>query len=328
VSEQDNLARSPLEPGTYEAWFLTFTDPGSGAGYWIRSTLLNKRNEGLSSGVWFARFDPADPIGTFGVHRSFREAKVTEDGFEVAIGDSVMRSGHASGSVDGGGHRARWDLQYATGQPTYRLLPDLMYRGMFASSKPFVPNPHTRFSGTISVDGETVEIAEVPGEQGHVYGPRHAERWAWGACSDFIDEDAVLQVLSAQGHRGPFTTPFLTTVGLRWQDRWIRLWNVGRRRPFGLGMWRLDVGNRRFRMTGWVEAPAWAMLRARYEDPDGNPLYCHNSEIASSRVALFERRAGGFDEVAVLQSRGTTHAEWAGRTPAAAVEREFVEVGP
>jgi hypothetical protein len=68
------------------------------------------------------------------------------------------------------------------------------------------------------------------------------------------------------------------------------------------------------------------LIRARYEDPDGRARYCHNSEVASSRLALFERRAGGFEEVALLESRGTTHAEWAGLTPASAVEREFVEV--
>ena len=45
------------------------------------------------------------------------------------------------------------------------------------------------------------------------------------------------------------------------------------------------------------------------------------------RLALFERRRGGFEEVALLESRGTTHAEWAGTTPASAVTREFAEVG-
>ena len=67
------------------------------------------------------------------------------------------------------------------------------------------------------------------------------------------------------------------------------------------------------------------MIRARYEDPTGTERWCHNSEIASSRLALFERRAGGFDEIALLESRGTTHAEWAGRTPAPQVERAFLE---
>jgi hypothetical protein len=44
--------------------------------------------------------------------------------------------------------------------------------------------------------------------------------------------------------------------------------------------------------------------------------------MASCRLALFERRAGGYDELALLESRGLAQAEWAGRTPAAAVERE------
>jgi hypothetical protein len=69
------------------------------------------------------------------------------------------------------------------------------------------------------------------------------------------------------------------------------------------------------------------MIRARYEDPDGDARYCHNSEVASCRLVLFERRAGGFDELAVLESNGTTHAEWSGRTPARSVTTEHVEVG-
>lgn len=68
-----------------------------------------------------------------------------------------------------------------------------------------------------------------------------------------------------------------------------------------------------------------SLLRARYEDPDGTDRYCHNSEIASCRLRLFERQAGD-RPVAELESIGTTHAEWAGRTPAEAVEREFTHV--
>ena len=101
---------------------------------------------------------------------------------------------------------------------------------------------------------------------------------------------------------------------------------MSRQRDFGLGSWRVRVESRRYRLTGRIEAPARAMIRARYQDPNDTPRYCHNSEIASSRLALFERRAGGFEEVALLESQGTTHAEWAGRTPAPQVEREFAEV--
>src|SRR5436190_22285534 len=39
VTEADNLPAWTGRRGTYEVWFLTVTDPATGAGYWIRSTL-------------------------------------------------------------------------------------------------------------------------------------------------------------------------------------------------------------------------------------------------------------------------------------------------
>ena len=258
---------------------------------------------------------------------------VSHDAFHVEIGrpsgpqHALMRSGHASGILEGGGHSASWSLNYETGSPTYRLLPGGLYRGALAPTRPYSPNVDTVLSGSIAIDGATVVVDGVPGQQGHVAGSRQPERWAWAHCSDFLDEEAVLHAITAQGRRGPFTTPYLTFVGVLWQGRWVRLSKVSRRRDFGLGNWRVSLENRRYRLTGRVEAPPRALLRARYDDPDGRPRFCHNSEISSCRLALFERRAGGFEEVALLESRGTTHAEWAGRTAATRVEHAFVEIG-
>jgi len=181
-------------------------------------------------------------------------------------------------------------------------------------------------TGIVASDGEVENIEAAPGQQGHLWGRRHAERWAWAHCGDFLDEETVVQAITAQARRGAFNTPYLTAIGVRWDGQWIRFTKMGRARDFGLGTWRIDMESRRYRLTGRIEAPARALLRARYEDPDGRPRYCHNSEIASARLALFERKAGGFEEVALLESRGTTHAEWAGHTPAAAVERSVIEV--
>ena len=271
-----------------------------------------------------------DQSRTFGLHRGYdsdvRADAAGDEGFEVAIGQSLVRPGIAEGELDGDGHEVTWSLHWPTGDPTYRLLPDWMYRGSVAPTYPLSPNPATRVSGTISVDGERFDLRGAHAQQGHLAGRRHAERWAWAHCSDFDDEEAVVQALTAQGRRGPVLTPFVTSIGVRWDGRWIRLTKFGKRRTFGLGSWRIDVGDRRYRLTGRIEAPARDLLRARYRDPDGLARYCHNSEIASCRLALFERRAGGFEEVALLESRGTTHAEWAGRTPAAAVGREHVDV--
>jgi hypothetical protein len=329
VSEQENRPAWTGHPGGYEVWFLTASDPGGGAGYWIRSTLHAPARGAPYGMVWFARFDRAEPNNTFGLHRRFDmdAVKIAPAGFDVQIGDSSFRSGQLQGSIEGEGHRVRWDLQFITGGDTYRLLPDLMYRGTLAPTKPFSPNVHTDVTGIIEVDGQAHELRGATAQQGHLFGTRHAERWAWAHCGTFDDEDAVVHALTAQGRRGPLTTPFVTSVGVRWQGRWIRLRKISRRRDFGLGTWRIDVNNRRYRLTGRVEVTPVDLIRARYEDPTGAPRYCHNSEIASSRFTLFERKAGGFEEMALLQSRGTTHAEWAGLTPARAVPHEHVEVG-
>jgi hypothetical protein len=322
VGERDNVPQ--LSGAGYEVWFLTFTDPASGQGFWIRSVMYGPGGGGSS--VWFARFDPSDPDRTFGIHRRTSAGHAAEGAFDVRLDGTVMASGAAEGSVEGGGHAASWSLTWPTGAETYRALPGWMYMGGIAPTKPYSPNVDTRVSGVVTMDDSRLEIRDAPAQQGHLVGTRHAERWAWAHCGDFEGQRGVVHLLTAQGRRGPVLTPFLSSAGILWDGRWIRLFKVGRRRDFGLGSWRVDVGDRRYRLTGRIEAPARDLLRARYEDPDGSPRFCHNSEVASSRLALFERTAGAFEEVALFESRGTTHAEWGGRTPAAAVQREHVDV--
>jgi hypothetical protein len=319
VTERDNLPGATAKG--YEVWFLTLTDPRSGQGFWVRSTI----GAGGPT-VWFARFDPSDPNRTFGIHRTIATSEVARDRFDVRIGDAMMASGMAEGRIEGAGHDASWSLTWPTGAETYRLLPGWMYRGSAAPTKPYSPNVDTRVAGTITVDGERLDLADAPAQQGHLVGKRHAERWAWAHCGDFEGDRGVVQALTAQSKRGPALTPFVTSVGVLWDGRWIRLTKLGRRREFDLGMWRIDVGDRRYRLTGRVEAPARDMIRARYEDPDGTVRWCHNSEVASCRLALFERVAGAYEQIAKFESRGTTHAEWAGRTPAAAVQHEHLAV--
>lgn len=326
MTEADNLPAWTGRPGAYEVWFLTMNDARAATGYWIRSTLLAPVSGPVTGGVWFARFDRSDPSRTFGVHQVTRDVSV-RDAFDVRVGDASMSSGAACGSLAGGGHRVSWDLRFGTGEETFRVLPPPLYRGSIAPTRPYAPNVDTRVGGVIEVDGDSRELEDVRAQQGHLVGTRHAERWAWAHCGDFVDEDAVVHALTATTRRGPLATPYTTFVGVRWREEWLRLSKVSRRPYFGLGTWRLDVRSRRFRLSGRVEAPARAMLRARYEDPDGTQRFCHNTEVASSRLVLFERRARGFEEVAVLESNGTTHAEWAGRAPARAVERAFVDIG-
>jgi hypothetical protein len=316
MAEADNLPAWTGRRGHYEVWFLTLSD--GAVGYWIRSTLLAQDEGPAECRLWFARFDRQDPGRTFALNRPFPldDSDLERSGFEVRFGGSSMRSGNVRGAISGDGHEVAWALDWTTGGETYRLLPDRLYRAGLAPTKPFSPNVDTAFSGRITIDGEVVPVEAMPGQQGHLYGTKHAERWAWAHCGRFQESDAVLQAITAQGRRGPLTTPFTTFVGLRRGGEWIRFSGLARKRPFWLGGWRIDLSNKRYRLTGRVAGDPALMVQARYVDPDGTPRFCHNTEVASSRFVLFERRGGGFEEAAELTSEGTTHAEWAGRTPA------------
>jgi hypothetical protein len=321
VSERDNLPRWDGRRGRYEVWFLTLSQ--ADAGYWIRYTVRAPIVGPPEPRLWFARFDRAGPESTFGVNASAPGIRLGREGFEVAMDRAVLRPGVASGSVEGGGHSAGWDLTFETGGPTYRLMPDALYRGGLTPTMPWSPNPSTRFRGVIEWDGRVVELDGIRGQQGHVFGSRHGERWAWASA---VGEDgAAFQALSAQGRRGPFLTPFLTAAGVLVGGEWVRLHAISRRRSWGLGWWRIALRSRRYRLEASVRADPETMLRARYEDPDDTPRWCHHTELASARVVLWERRAGGWAEVTELEADGTAHAEWAGRTPAGAVPGE-VEV--
>jgi hypothetical protein len=314
--------------GRYEAWFLTLSSPDGRSGYWIRYTLRSPVAGPREPRLWFARFSRDDPVATFGInagadHDAFR----SEPGaFEIRIAEALLRSGRAVGEVAGAGHEARWDLEFDTGQPTFRLLPEALYGNPVVPTRPFTPNPDLRYRGTIEVDGRVMSVDGFPGQQGHVEGSRHGERWAWAFCNGFDLGGVVFQALSAQGRRGPLTTPHLSFAGLRWEGRWIRLRGVARRKSWSLGRWRIRLAGRRHRLEGEVWADPRDLVQARYLDPDDTPRWCHNSEVSSCRLVLWERGAGGWHQRAELASDGTTHAEWAGRTPAPGVETVHVEV--
>jgi hypothetical protein len=120
--------------------------------------------------------------------------------------------------------------------------------------------------------------------------------------------------------------PMLTFGGVRIDGRWVSLRGAGRSRTWSLAYWPLRLRSRSYRLEGEVIAEREGLLQTRYVDPDDRPRWCHNTEVASSRFLLWERRAGAWQELAELVSDGTTHAEWAGATPAPGSFARHVDV--
>ena len=326
MAERDNRPFWTGRPGQYEPWFLTVSD--GRIGYWIRYTLHAPTGAPSEARLWFARFDRAEPDRTFALNRGFPidQAAVRADPFGVRIAGSTLASGHARGSIEGRGHHVTWDIRWDTGGATHRLLPAGLHR--LAPTRPYCPNPDARFTGAVVVNGEQHDLEGASGQQGHQFGTRHADRWVWAHCNGFEGTDAVLHALVAQGRRGPVTTPFTSFVSLRWRGRWLRFAKASPVAELGLGRWPIDVGDRRWRLSGSVHADPRLIVQARYLDPDGSERFAHNSEVASTELILFERRRASYEEVAVLRSEGTTAAEWAGRTPAPGEFQQHIAADP
>ncbi len=107
MSTEEFNRRHWREAGTYEVWYLTWNDPATDQGFWLRY-LSEAPVEGPARGeLWFARFDPKDPRRTFGIHKQFAPPTDSAAPFALAIGDAKLGHDHAVGEFAGGDHHVR-----------------------------------------------------------------------------------------------------------------------------------------------------------------------------------------------------------------------------
>lgn len=309
MSEADNARRDPKNG--YEVWYLTWNDPDTGEGYWLRYVIELGHAE-----LWFARFDPRDPRKTFGVHKTLPLLP------PLQIGDAVLAHDHARGSLTGAGHDVTWDLRWAPSADTLRQLPDVMYaRGGLGETTVLSPNPRVPLSGLLTVDGEQRRFEHVPAGQTHLWGRKHAFSWMWGRCAQFAGSDAVLEVLCTRLQRRGILLPPLTIATLWENGRKHRL-NQFRHTLVNRGTWRpghahFTAWSPRIRLECELTCRDEQLIDAPYVDPDGTEVWCQNTEIGDARLVI--RELG--QATRTLVGRGTAHFETGGRARAPQVER-------
>jgi hypothetical protein len=324
--------------GHYEVWYLTLSHAASSTGYWIRYTLespLDGHGEPYAQ-LWFARFDATDPDRTFAINRKLPiDAMVAESSpFRISIGDAALAHDAAHGSISGDGHDCRWDLSWEPSGWTHRQLPGVMYRrGGLGDTTVLSPNVDIGICGVIEVDGELIELSGSPGGQTHLWGRKHAHSWAWGHCNAFEGSPgSVLESLTVRLERRGRVLPPLTVLCLYHRGRAYRFTGYRdvpfTRGSFGTGRYRFQATGLRTRIEGEYTVSPDQMVVAHYHDPDGEPSWCANSEVADLRLTLFERSSplDRWRESAHLLAPGTGHFEVAGRERDEAVEKDHVTV--
>ncbi len=333
-TERDNAPVWQGRPGHYEVWYLTFNHRPSRTGFWIRYTL-----EAPSAGrgdpyaqLWFAHFDAADPTRNFAVNRKLPIASMVAQAapFEVRIGDATLTHASARGSLAGAGHSARWDLAWAPAQQTYLFLPEAMYRSARISTKVLSPNLDVALRGRVEVDGHTLALEGEPGGQSHVWGRKHADAWAWGHCNGFEGKPGTaFEALTARVRRITPPLTFLTLVldgePLRFTGLADTLLTRGR---MGTARFELRARGSEVRIEGGYSCRPEDMVVAEYADPDGEPSYCANTEVADLRLTVY-RRSGWLRrwvEQARIVAPRCGHFEIGGRSVDPAIRRRSLAV--
>ncbi|HUZ30042.1 MAG TPA: hypothetical protein VMU90_12415 [Solirubrobacteraceae bacterium] len=327
-----NALRWTGQPGHYEVYYVTLTEPSTGVGLWIRYTMVAPKPGGdpATCSLWFLAMDPrpgaSTPVGrkaSFGID----QLSAQPDPFELRIGEAVLSDAGMSGRFED----VAWELSWTPAPRAYESVHPMLQRLGAAQTVLVLPHADVSIDGHVTIGEERIEVAGVRGGQAHLWGSKHARAWAWVHCNDFVDHqgqpvpdtfiDGVSVVVSRLGREVGPSTPVVARI---WGHDFLstsppRI--LRNRSEFELSGWRFEARDHRYRLVGRVEAQPHQLAGVTYHDPDGELAYCYNSEIASLHLEVYDRaRSGGTEPTATLVSSGRAHFEYAQRTPVSRVE--------
>ncbi|MEW6126054.1 MAG: tocopherol cyclase family protein [Acidobacteriota bacterium] len=320
--------------GHYEVWFLTFNQRSTGRGFWFRYTIevphlaqdpfvtIGHSGQLPHAELWATVFDRQHPEKNFGMVQTHAiDLFDTEkEQFKLRIEEATLTSSGASGRVENGEHTIAWDLRFTPNETTYYHVPKSLTTIVRPSSFVCSPNLDTRFSGVIYVDGEAILIDDEPGCQTHLWGSKHVDEWVWVHANAFEkNEGTVFEGLSARPRRAGRTLAPLLSLYLRHHDeehhftrmRFTEQWQ----HELGIGYWHFAALNPRVYIKGTAQCRLKDMLQVKYVDPDGEPLYCINSEVAHLKIKILRRVHGiRWRHVETIHAHATAHLEHAARS--------------
>ena len=313
-------ARVPvLPPGrsAYESFFLKLASPEGGRAVWVRYTTLRYADGRLSGALWFSAFGDGAPVGR---RRTVGEDCVaySPDSY-VEVDGAVIGPGTATGALVVDGRSASWDLTFDEGLPAFRhLRPDWLYAAPLPRTKVETLHPASTFTGSVTVDGQVVDVTGWRGMVGHNWGAEHAEEWVWLQGNDIDVDGCHLDVAAGRLLVGGRLTPWVANGVLVLDGTPVRLGGFRRLRPTSVSAAAVECA---FRLAGpGVELAGLVRRRPEdslawdYEGPSGEPHRVVNSSVAD--LSLTIRRGGATRRLALA---GAAVYEHGSREPAAGV---------
>ena len=178
--EEARFPQVAAKAGHYESFYIKTCRPGGGQGIWIRHTVHKRPGQEPNASIWFTLFDAESP-GPRATKITVPSAELSSpEGSWIRVADAEIGPGRAHGSIETAALSATWELTFDGSAKPCRYLPaDWLYDAPVPRTKFEAPYPDARFSGTMQVNGEELDLSAWPGMVGHNWGTEHAERWVW-----------------------------------------------------------------------------------------------------------------------------------------------------
>jgi hypothetical protein len=319
-----NALRWDGSPGHYEVYYLSATDPESGVGLWIRYTMLAPLDRPAQCALWFIAMARDGLRYARKMTRPIEDLTAQADPFHLTLAGADLTDRGMAGAFG----QVNWELSWEPSLPAVEHVHPLIRRSGVAKTLLTLAHPDLAISGIVRFDGNRVTLDGARGGQAHLWGSKHAARWSWAHANDLRGLDgaprpgAYVDGVSVYVPRfgrelGP-STPVVGRFGgrdFRSTDPIRVVRNASR---FGLTTWRFEARDGARRLVGEVDAPRETLVGVTYRDPDGDPAYCYNSEVASMRLFVWDRTARGrfgWTLRDTLVADGTAHFEYAQRSP-------------
>jgi hypothetical protein len=274
--------------GHYESFYIKAARPGGGRALWIRHTVHKRPGAESKGSIWFVLFDrdAAAPRATK-VTLPVAELSAPE-GDWMRVGAAEIRPGAARGSIATAALEASWDLRFSGDAAPCKYLPsDRLYETRLPKTKFVAPYPDARFSGSLEVGADAIELDGWPGMIGHNWGSEHAERWVWLEGTGFEDAPgAYFDTGAARIRLGRWTTPWIPSGMLVLDGGTHRLGGFGRIRATSVEesptACAFELHGKDVVVRGRVSAPQKDFVGWVYADPDGpehNTVNCSAADL-------------------------------------------------
>ncbi len=315
-AERDNIIKWQGQKGFYEVYYIKFNHLSTHTACWLRYTLLVPVKGDPVAELWAIFFDsknPSENLAFKETHPS-AEAEYSKERFYFRIKDAELFHNSARGEIKRGDNFIRWDLYYEPNLKTFYHYPhNYMYKFKLPRTKVLSPNFDIRINGTVKVNDRELICDNEPGQQTHIWGTKHAERWVWANCNSFSNQDGVFEGLSARIRLGKVVTPPLTPLYVCYQGREYYmngLWRAYKNFSSSeVPLWRFSGTSGEYRFDGEAWSEIENFVGVEYTDPDGEKLWCYNTKVANMKIKVYMRG----QEADELRAEGTAALEFVSR---------------